>query len=362
MGSIVIRENSPEAHVSVHRLRLLLGFALEWAIFQIVGVPAILMHTKLSTLSGIVNLIYGVALVLALLLVLQKTTQTSEKHNRKIWANSKPTFLQTLYASCKDRTDRVLVNLLLGAVLFVIIYQILTVFFQQPVAYSDDYFYQPFMQELVGDNVTYTNTYFQTGLPVEGLQMSSKYIFSSYYQYLAMISAVSGVHTLIFTKTIYPVFMVAYYYLIWSVFGTWLFRKDEKKQLIFLLFVALASLYGGYSQYTIIKRLLLYVWNGKTGLAVFSLPFFFVYTNLWLNKPITKKSLIIIALLQITASMNSLMGFLLTPMMIVCLGIVKGIRDRKFSSLVKYVLTCLPAVICMIVMYVLNTKGIVIFS
>ena len=148
--------------------------------------------------------------------------------------------------------------------LAVIVFQILRSVIRMPVRYSDDSFYLTRIGDMLfSDRIMGCDTV--TGVISDAARMSNpKFVLSSWLQFLGALCSLTGIHHLILIKTIFPVFVISFHYLlIWRL--TFYLSPEFRKRALMLLFYALLMEFGSISLRTDYSYYLFtWSWYGKT--------------------------------------------------------------------------------------------------
>lgn len=302
----------------------ILGFVVMWDIFHVLCVPMAMRGATISKVGVIYTiLLIGLCLVSIIL-------------NRKSWKTKKQYAKEKKYSFIF-----VVVGLVIGI-------QILRSVLYMPFNYSDDITYMAMINDMASTDRIHGN-FWWNGMEKPFAETSYKYRYTSYYSWVAFIAQVTEIHPLILCKTLMPILYIIMFYMIWWLFAQWLYKKDMRKQECFLLILSVVALFAGYSQYTISKRLLLYVWNGKTVLAVVILPFLFYCINRFTEQKMTIREIVILLCIEIAGTASSLMGIGLVPIMVMVVCLVAAIRQKQIYPVLQGILCCIPMAIYMAV-------------
>ena len=148
--------------------------------------------------------------------------------------------------------------------LAVIVFQILRSVIRTPAVYSDDTFYLSRIGDMIySDRILGCDTV--TGAVSDTARMSNpKFVLSSWLQFLAALCSLTGIHPLILIKSIIPIFVISFHYLIiWRM--TFYLAPVFRKRAMMLLFYALLMEFGSISLRTDYSYYLFtWSWYGKT--------------------------------------------------------------------------------------------------
>ena len=319
--------------------RYIIGFCAVQALFFIVYIPAVLLSwssTALSVVAAIVITVAGAA----------GTGLRFFKHNNK----------KEFVALAKPDLNY-LKNPYFDIGLIVVILQVIRYVVKQPYIYGDDVTYITMVTDIVDTNAIYTKTWVGQIDPTPLSEISFKYVFTSYYPFIGMISIITGLHPLILCKTVLPVFYVPIHYLIIWRIGGFIFSNaaDEKtlkdKRSVFMFFYVLLIEFGQISYYTISRRLMIWVWNSKSDcFCLLLIPLFF-YTYLFLTENEETEKILgktrlfyrqfLIALIALSCNSSTLMGLIMSAIVMGIWFVIAAFRLKRpsvfFSSLWTYV-------------------------
>lgn len=230
-------------------------------------------------------------------------------------------------------------------VLLAIYVPVIVLSFVTPYIYGDDTTYLTMVNDILFSNRLYL-TDVVTG--VEQDWVSAKYALSSYWTWLAYLSKMSGIHPLILCKTILSYFFVPMSYAVQGLLAYYFFAKKERYIIIYMLLVILASLFGGFSNYTVTYRLYTWVWQSKAFLAMIVIPFLFYYCNYVFREKTTANEYVVLFLLICATCATTLTGTGLAVAMACVLATFYMIINRKIRTMVYTVMVCSPAYLLMI--------------
>lgn len=162
--------------------------------------------------------------------------------------------------------------------------------------------------------------------------------------YIAAISKLIVVHPAITAHTIFPALFCILCYIIYAYLADNYF-KNKKKVPIFIIILSVIYMYGAYSADTNFIFLLYRVWQGKALLANFAIPM------LWLlyleYSKSERKNIYWFAIILIMGGSTLLtsMSAALMPVTLGTLVIAYYVKDRKISDIFKGIISVIPCVI-----------------
>ncbi len=315
--------------------RYIIGFCATQALFFLIYIPAIIFGWSSMALT------LTAASVISILGVAGAYLRFRKADDKREFANiTKPDLLM-------------LKNPYFDIALIIVVYQLVRYVVKQPYIYGDDVTYISMITDFVDTNAIYTKTWAGQLTPTPLNEISYKYVFTSYYPFLGMISMLSGIHPLILCKTALPIIYVPVHYAIILRIGMYLFsREDDVKKRrtklsVFMFFYVLLMEFGQISYYTLSRRLMIWVWNSKSDcFCLLLIPLFF-YTFLFLmeceesEKLLGKSKLfyrqLLIAIIAIACNSATLMGLILSAIVMGIWFIIAAYRLKKptlfFTSL-----------------------------
>ncbi len=333
--------------------RYIIGFCATQALFFLIYIPAILMSWSSMTLTIVGAIAITLVGAIGAGLRLYKS-----KDKKDFMAITKPdlSFFKNPY---------------FDIALIICIYQVIRYIVKQPYIYGDDVTYITMITDFVDTNAIYTKTWAGQIDPTPLSEISFKYVFTSYYPFMGMISILTGLHPLILCKTVIPIFYVPIHYLIIWRIGKYLFgaKEDEKdcksKLSVFMFFYVLLIEFGQISYYTMSRRLMIWVWNSKSDCFCLLLVPLFFYTYLLLTEKeetelvLGKTKLfyrqLLIAIIALACNSSTLMGLIMSAIVMAIWFIIAAFRLKKPSLFFTSLWTLIPHVITAIL--ILNFTG-----
>lgn len=94
--------------------------------------------------------------------------------------------------------------------------------------------------------------------------------------WVAVLARLSGLRAVTVAQIVLPVALITMTYAVLALIGRYLFKDKRRSRLLFLLFVELLVIFGGYSLYTAENFLLARTAQGKSVLANIVIPFVFL--------------------------------------------------------------------------------------
>lgn len=329
--------------------RYIIGFTTVQALYFIIYIPAIVFSWSSRTLTYTAA---GVITVVGLTGALLQYFKTIDR--KDFLALNKPNFSY-------------LKNPFFIGALLIVGYEMLIYATKEPWIYGDDVTYMRLVSRFVDTNAIYTKDWAGQTTPTTLHEVGYKYVFTSYYPFLGMISLLTSLHPLILCKTVIPlIYLPIHYLIIWRI-GEHLFSFEEdvekriEKQSFFIFIYATLIEFGQISYYTISRRVTIWIYNSKSDcFCLLLIPLFF-YTYVLLTEKLSvelfrgDKHLVfrqfVIVIIAIACNSSSLMGVLLSTIVMMTWYVIVAIRTRKISILLAGLWTFVPQLItCIILM------------
>lgn len=220
-----------------------------WAGFQVVAVYVIL---KEETLDQVAEVYTGFAIAMSLIGLLSML---------RVWIKGDKYMQKDKAAWTKGQKLWLLLFLALWLL------QMLAVIFLA-VNDGDDAYYMAVASVTESSGELYTADVYAYG----GTELNYRYALAPFPVWIAFLSRISGVHTLIIGHIILGIMLITMSYVIYAEIATELFGANMKKRLQFLVFVALLTIWGNTSSHMPASFLLLRSRQGKALVAGIVFP------------------------------------------------------------------------------------------
>ena len=310
--------------------RYLVGFAAVQAVFYLVYFPAVAFSWSSRTL------VFAAAAVITLAAIAGAAVRLLKADNRKEFlALNKPdfSFFKNPFFICA---------------LLVIAYEMWTYAVKEPYIYGDDFTYVRLITDFIDTDTIYVKHWTGQASAAPLADIDYKYVFTSYYPFLGMISVISGLHPLILCKTVIPLIYIPVHYLIVWRIGSYLLGQDKEKRSLFLFFYAVLIEFGQISYYALSRRVTIWIYNSKSDcFCLLLIPLFF-YTYLLLrdDQDIAPaklwQRLLIIGTIALACNSSTLMGMIMSAMIIGIWAVITAFRAKKVSVIFSSLITLVP--------------------
>lgn len=315
IGSIVVNQLIKEEKPDI-MLTMVCGFVCMLALFYILVIPMLFLKLPLHVLIyfwGILMIfLCGIALII----------------NRKRY---KEIIFSIIESTKKITWFSLLIIILILLQSFVLVYYM--------HSDADDAFYVANATTSVAtDSIFLYDPY--TGIPFS--EYPGRHVLSPFPIFVALISKLVLIHPTIVAHTILPAILIPISYMLFFLLGRKFFPNQPSGVLFFLLFLSVLNIFGNFSIYTNSTFLLFRIWQGKAVLANIVIPAitYFSYRAMYGEKKMGDWIMLLVC--AIMACLVSSMGIIMAPVMIVCLGVIFAIRNKKIRIFAYSIACCMP--------------------
>ena len=164
--------------------------------------------------------------------------------------------------------------------------------------------------------------------------------------WIAYLARMSGMPAVSVAQIILPLSLIGMAYAIYYLIAARLFKGQENRIPIFMIFVELLVLFGGYSVYTVENFLLVRASQGKAVIANIILPVLFyllmlIMDKLQENEKVSVKIWFLMTFTCMAGCLCTTLGTILTCMLVGCGGLVGAVCYRKPKILVPMAMSCI---------------------
>ncbi len=313
--------------------RYIVGFAASQALFFVVYIPAVLFswssRTLVYTAVGVITLVGAAGAFIRY----RKASDHRE------------------FLSLKKPDMKFLSNPFFWGFVLIAAYEMWTYAVKEPYIYGDDVTYVRLITSFVDTNEIYVKSWTgqMTSVPLSDVDI--KYLVTSYYPFLGMISILTGLHPLVLCKTVLPlVYIPVHYLIVWRI-ASYLFDGEEtgvrvRKQSSFMFIYAVLIEFGQISYYTLSRRVTIWIYNSKSDcFCLLLIPLFFYAYYLFLGKEREYKRIhgfFLLFVISLAAISASIMGLILSAVIVVLWGVITVVRLRKPSMIPGYMCVLIP--------------------
>lgn len=306
-----------------YAVSLAYGFAVEWATFFVLAIPAIIFKRSLSEL---IYPVLGIWLVLSVV-------------GGVLFVKSKKQFKRCVLSKTEI--------IYLGIFLAIVGFQLYKAVFY---AYEDgdDAFYVATSQIAnASDRMFLMDAYKGTATTME-----YRYALAPFPIWIAMVSRLSGVNVATLSHVIIPVVFISLTYIIYNEIAGLLFNGEREKKYMLLSLVALFEMFSNVSTSTSGTFLLTRARQGKEALACIVIPLVFleVYRIIKSGYDIKFRQWAFLVVLCTAGALTSVFANLLIPFMILFLIICELINKCPIKRILADCLVVLPS-LCVAFLY-----------
>ena len=304
------------------------GYIIMWAVMQLISVPMIYMHAKLSTFVWICMVFF---------LLISLWNLVSERH--AIW-NEWITMFSWLK---RQGSMRVLLwcLMILQAIYVGISY----------LSNDDDAFYVASAQTSLDTNTMYaidpyTGDYFSI--------LPSRYVLSPFSLFVAFMARVVGVNAPTMAHTLLPMILILLVYVVYEIWARFLFPENIQAQTVFMLFVMVVLAFSDYTTHARGMMMFPRIWQGKAVLATILLPLILVLGMRMISYSYGRIEWFYLLVVMTASCFVSSMGIMLAVIEIGICGIIAMIHHRQIKQLIYTVLCCIPNLLYAVIYLVIR--------
>ena len=334
IGGLFIKEEQGVAAMTLG------GFLTELAIFLIITLPCIGLHTSAGTYA---NLVISVILTLSVLSVIRAKAGLYQPVCR--WLSSVVDGVRN-FAAGRDRLQICLIAFAVAIILLQTGAAVLGVHYD-----DDDAFYVA-TATTAGDTDTIYGFNPYTG--AEYHHLPARYVLAPWSMYGVVWSHFTTVRPAVFYHTVLPMLLIPLSYIAMYLLACriWDAKTDKKKIYGFLIAIAFLQMFAGFSTWSVGARLMYRVWQGKTVLASVILPTIFTFILYeWDKEKLSARIGFYLFITMTAACFVSSMGVILPLVELFALGVTKLIIKRTPG----YVLQLIPCAASNIIIGVIYT-------
>ena len=293
-------------------MSLVYGLIVSWALAFAVGVPLIIMKKPLSLMRLILVVLYALLFAIGVFSLVKRKRCNKDKGQITPFKSSEMIYL----------------GLFLGIVAFQL-YK--TIFYAY--ADGDDAFYVAAARVAeASDKMYLTDAYL--GTPSEILY---RYALAPFPMWEAVLAQASGIQTTLLAHLILPPVLIVVTYIVYNEIGKLLFGVESReKRFMFLTLTAVFELFSNVSTSTSGTFLLTRARQGKEALACIILPLLFyeLFRLVKAEGDTTVKDFFVLLSTVLAASLSSLLGNILTSIMLAGAVLWMIIRKKRFKNMV----------------------------
>lgn len=315
MGLILFRKNENIL------MALPYGYIVEWAMFVAVSIPLIILQKPFSMMYSASVIAEGILCVIGILFFAFKTRSAEKKQ-----------FLPL------SRSEMVYLGLFLAIVFFQLFK---AAFFSYED--GDDAYYVAVSQVVDMENVPYSVDPY-LGRPIS---VNYRYALAPFPVFASVISVFSGANASMVSHLVLPLVLIPITYVIYNEISKLLFGEDREKRYMFLTLTAVYEMFSAVSTSTAGRFLLTRARQGKEALANIIIPLLFLVILRVVKKSGEYSFLDWVTLFAtcLAASLTSLFGNILAPLMIFFLFVYYLVKNKKLGCALWLAASIVPNII-----------------
>lgn len=240
-------------------------------------------------------------------------------------------------------------------------FQVVRCVFGHFFVYADDSHYITLINDLLETDL-YNDLYYVNGSS-DFVETDVKYLFTTYFPYLATISRLSGLHPSILVQTVLPFFLtISLYSLVWH-YGMLLFKQKKNAWMFVFFFAVLVETMSGYLL-THANHVIVSIYYGKKIVFTIFLPFIMLFiaekTSMLEGKVknLSKKDVVALFIMMLGTCAPSLMGTGLAPIVLFSMGATLCVRKKSIVPMVQMGMGMFPAIVVLLmVIYHMFIRG-----
>lgn len=282
----------------------LMGYLVEWAVFQLVSVPLILLKQSFIAVVVLALVIYiGLA----------------------VYGIVKKYYVRAIMQMPKELFEWVTAVLALGAIVLLIGS---TIVYQHTDA-DDSRFVVNAVDVLRTNRMLLTDV--NTGLEITTfLGDLGKDVTSPWPVYAAFLSKLTGVYPTVMLHAVLPPVIMVLLCIVYYLLAEEFFTGETAHKNIFMCFVVLLHVYGYFSVYTQATFTMIRLWQGKAVVAAVGIPcLLWLFIKLYDEQ--SKKLFLLIFVTNLALCLPSNMGVLIAGLMLGVFAFVYGIMKKSIK-------------------------------
>lgn len=307
MGVVVAKRDSSLIFLWIQ------GILIEWGLFLTASLPCIIKGYTLTRTLEIWGILIGVCTFIGAIMLF-----ASRKAGNSM-------LMKTSFDKL-SKSELIYLALFIGIVLF----QIYKAIFYVYEDGDDAYYISVAVSAAASDKMYMHEAY--TGF---GTTPNYRYALAPFPIWLSALSRISGIEVPIIAHTIIPPVMIVLTYCIYTEISKELFASNREKRYLFLMLVSIFIMFENVSTSTQGSFLLARSRQGKEALANVVLPFMFLMILKFLKSNMDGgiKEWLQLVSACMAASLTSVLGNMLAPLMVLFLVILAIIKKKSIKKI-----------------------------
>lgn len=308
---------------------LAFGFMLMAAVFELLAVPMIFLHTSFHVLKySWILAVLGLSLLSVLV-------------NRR-------TLFQKLQAPVDVKQPDKMTLFIWAAVILLILLQVYLLAGHTHRDTDDARFVAEALEAVEKDTMLSYH-------PITGELLSrpagemSKDIMSPYPIFLGLVSALFQLPPAVAAHLILPILLIPFCYVVYYVIADFFFGGNKKYSGLFLVFLSVIHLFSFESIYASGYTLLTIIWQGRSVAAMILLPLlWYLLLRMTGEHVIKPKEYLLLAVSMLSCAMLSGMGIMLSLLLSIAYMCVYVFQKKSLKTVPWMLLSMCPNIVCMI--------------
>lgn len=167
---------------------------------------------------------------------------------------------------------------------------------------------------------------------------------------MAVLTKYIGIHSTVLHHVILPLILIPLAYIVYWQLGK-VFIKDKKERWVFLLFICIMHIFGGYSEESVSTHLLVRIWQGKSIYAAIFIPWL-IYRLICLYQEKTKYNWVILFISSIAGIVLSNVAVIENIFLIFVFALLDFYKNKNWKHLIYAGICCLPMFIAGVTMVI----------
>ncbi len=186
-----------------------------------------------------------------------------------------------------------------------------------------------------------------------------RHALAPFPMFVAFLGRVTGLHTAALSHVAMQIFLIPATYCIYGLLGDKLFKGKKRAVAIFMIFVAIAIMWGNVSVYTAETFLLTRTRQGKAALANLAIPaiillMYMIGERLAEKKKVEPALWIMVFAAVTTACFFSTFGGFLTALLLGVTGLCMIVTYKRWQLLLPFGISVMPAAVYSVMYIVLG--------
>ena len=304
------------------------GWLVMFTVFELVGIPFILLEKKFSALV----LVYSIVIVCLVIFSLF--------FGRNIWK-------ELVVFPKEERKNRW--SILAWALFFMmLLFQIYMAVFYEYYDGDDAYYLAVPVLSNTYDTMYLRDCY--TGFTYD---LDIRHAMSPTPIFIGWLAKLSGIHSTIIAHSVLSVVWLILMYCVYGEMSKYLFKKEKQYRPLFMCLISLWYIFGNVTISTAETFIMTRTWQGKGLFAGVLLPCIFLCFLMLIEKRETIGAWIMLVMLGISSVFSTSVAFMLVPTMYGLGAVFIGWKKKDWRFVFKMFFACIP-VLLLALCFVLN--------